>query len=346
LNANTVAVPASTAGNFLLVGNPFTAPVSSIGLTGGTSLPYYVYTISQGGDQTAQRTKAGSWSAQLTSSTSATIPVLGAIIFTPTAGLTPYNITTAAINTGGTVQTGLFGGAASSSPLAYLELQVESNGSYEDQLFIRVDNTATAKSNDKIDLAKFTNDNVNVYTIAPDNKHLSIDARSSFDTTVALGLNASNASYTFKVANNSLPEGTTVYLADKLLNTRTELVAGAVYNFNVTSDSTTKGEKRFELQFSRTTTSSSPTIDTPASDGKFGATILGNVTGNNQVTVQVSGSQNPVTIKVIDINGKVVNTVRGTNGTNNVNIGQAGSGMVLLQISDGKNTIVKKVMKL
>lgn len=341
LNNGNVPVTPTTAGNFMMVGNPYAAPVTSSALTDGAGVPYYVYTITQGGTPAAQQTKAGEWIAEVASSTSATIPVLGSIVYTPTS-TTSYNITLSDINTTGTSQTGLFGGNQNSIP--YVELQIESQGIYQDKLFARLDKSATASGNDKIDLKKFTNDNVNIYTIAPDNTHLAVDARNSFDS-VALGLNALKADYTFKVASNSLPDGITAYLIDKLLNTKTELIAGSAYNFSVTSDSATQGNNRFEIVFSFTNKQGT-TADNPSS-AQFNATVLGNVTENGQISVQITGLKDAkANIKVLDENGVTINTTQATNGINHVNIQQAGAGLILLQISDGKNTIIKKVMKL
>ncbi|MBS1580282.1 MAG: autotransporter-associated beta strand repeat-containing protein, partial [Bacteroidetes bacterium] len=176
--------------SFNLIGNPYAAPVTTQALTGGVAAPYTVYQISVSGDG---RTKNGGWVASLTSSTSNTIPVLGVIAYQP-SNTNPVTITAATdINTGGTLQTGLFGAATT---IKNLELIVNnSKGEYQDKLFVRI-------GTDKNRLSKFANDNVNFYTINSKNEHLAIDSREQLNTSIPLGISGAAGSYVLNVANN------------------------------------------------------------------------------------------------------------------------------------------------
>jgi hypothetical protein len=245
-----------------------------------------------------------------------------------------------AINTSGTVQTGLFG---IQNPAKQIELQVEQNGYFQDKLFVRLDANSTSSGKERSDLLKFYNDNVNVYTInTEENSRMAIDARNVLNT-IPLGISALTGDYNFKLNNNTLPEGTTVYLNDKLLNTKTELKAGATYPFTISNDASTMGEQRFELVFS-TKSASLAIADNTA--GSLIANVLGNITSSNMVAVQIAGAAGAVNIAVKDMSGKSLNTVNATNGIQYINIGNTVSGMILLQISDGKNSVTKKVIKL
>jgi len=336
LNNSSVAVTPTTAGNFMLVGNPYAAPVKTSALTNGTGVSYYVYTISLGADQTAQRTKAGSWAPVLSSSATTTIPVLGAIAYTP-AATTSYNITTADILTTGTLQTGLFG---TETVIKNLELVVnDKDGAYQDKFFIRSDAGATDKGTDIKDLTKFYNDNVNLYSITGDAQRLAIDARKELNTSIPLGISALAGTYTINVANNNL-ENTNVYLHDKLNNRLTELKAGSSYAFDITADAASKGENRFELQFLNKATT---TI--ADNNGGFTAKVLGNVISNNQaVKVQVQNANHAV-IQIKDLSGKTITTQNAVNGINNVNISKSALGMYIVQTTDGNNTVTEKVVK-
>ena len=337
--ATTSVTPANTA-NFLLVGNPYAAPVNSQALTGQTAgTNYYVYSISQGGNQTAQRTNAGSWvAAGSSSNTTNTIPVLGIIAYKP-ASTSAFNITPSDINTSGTVQTGLFG---VQTPQQQIELQVEQNGDFRDKLFVRLDPNATAAGTEKADLQKFYNDNVNVYTInKEDNTRMAIDARNVLNT-IPLGISGLAGDYTFKLSSNNLPEGTTVFIKDKLLNTQTELKVGEVYPFSITSDASTMGEQRFELVFS---SKNIATLTDPGT-GSLKAAVIGNIIQGNTIALQIAGAAASVNVLVKDISGKAISTAKANNGIQYINIGNTVSGMILLQISDGKSTVIQKVMKL
>jgi hypothetical protein len=237
-----------TTPEFMLASNPFAAPVNTSALTNGSGIPYYIYQISKVGDG---RTKAGSWSAQLSSSTAVTIPVLGVIAYQP-ATISSYNIQSSTdIHVGGVLQTGIIGVEL---PIENIELHIHKAGDYQDRLFVRLDSSASDNGTDRIDLKKFYNDNLNVYSKSVDNKNMAVDARSKLNT-IPIGISGQIGDYNFKLANNSLPLGTKVYLNDKLLQKQTELSVGDVYYFTISADSATYGDKRFELSFIKKNTS-------------------------------------------------------------------------------------------
>ncbi len=336
LNGSSVNVPTATnASHFTLVGNPYAAPVNSQALAGGgvTPISYYVYQYNI--SQTSAQVKSGGWSPVLASDNASPIPVLG-VIAVQTGG--NYSVSTSDINTGSTSVANLFGVQPT---LQYAELQVEQNGNYQDKFYVRLDANASVNGTDKIDLEKFYNDNVNVYTIATaDNTRLAIDSRNVLST-IPLGISALAGDYNFKLINNNLPEGTTVTLTDKFLNTNTTLKVGDVYPFSITTDAASHGEQRFALSFSTKTTAT--TIN---SGGGLTANVLGNITSSNQVAVQIAGASAPVTIAVKDMNGKAISTINAVNGIQYLNVGDKAAGMLILQISDGKSSVVKKIMKL
>ena len=334
--STSITSPSSTS-NFMLVGNPYAAPVNTSALTNGAGASYYVYTISQGGSQTAQRTAAGSWSANLTSSNSATIPVLGVIAYKPLT-LSSYPVATTDINTGGTIQTGLFGAATT---IKNLELIINKDGVYQDKMFLRLDANSTEKGTDSKDLSKFYNDDVNFYTITKDNNRLAIDARKDFNSNIPLGISGTIGSYVLNVANNNL-EDISIYLKDKLNNTQTELTPATNYNFNITADAATKGEGRFELLFVSKAIATLPAT----TSGGFTAKLLGNVITNNQpIQVQVQNASANAVIQVKDVNGRAIATQAAVNGLNTINVSRASLGMYIVQTTDGNNIVTDKVIK-
>ncbi len=338
LNGNSSSVTPANASNFMLVGNPFAAPIKSSALTSQTTgRTYYTYQIAQGGLQSAQRTAAGSWVASgSTSDGTHTIPVLGVVAYLP-PNSTSFNVTTSDLNASGTLQTGLFG---IEPPASQLELLVEQNGDFKDKLFVKLDAKSISTGIDITDLPKFYNDVVNLYTVTPDNNRMAIDARNVLST-IPLGMYGAAGNYNFKLNNNNLPEGTTVTLIDKYLNTQTVLKAGDVYNFTISADAASYGEQRFILSFS----SKSIAVATDPS-GNLTATVLGNITSSNLIAVQIAGAEAPVTISIKDMSGRAISNSNAVNGIQYVNVGNTASGMLLLQISDGKNSVTKKVIKL
>ena len=333
--ASTGITPANTS-NYLIVGNPYAAPVNTQALTGQTSTGYYTYQIGVSGNG---QTKQGSWVVSGgNSNTSNTIPVLGVVAYQP-ASTSTFNITTSDINTGGTPQGSLFG---IEKPFTQMELLLQhANGDYADKLFVRLDASATNNGTDKMELKKLYNDVTNVYTIADDKNTMAIDARSTLNT-IPMGVSTTAGDYTFKLNSNSLPDGTTIYINDKYTNTKTELTASSPYNFSVTSDAASQGTGRFELVFS----SKSITTLTDPNAGTLKAAVIGNIIHGNTVALQIEGAVAPVNVLVKDISGKAISTAKANNGIQYISIGNTVSGMILLQISDGKSTVIQKVMKL
>ncbi|MBS1642575.1 MAG: T9SS type A sorting domain-containing protein [Bacteroidetes bacterium] len=320
-------------GVFALVGNPFYAPVKSIALTGGTSLPYYVYQI---GVTSAPTQKAGNWSPVMSSNASNTIPVLGVIAFVPSSST--YTVYGGDINTTGTMQTGLFG---ANDVTNYLELEIDKGNDYGDKLFVKKDANATGIGIDKGDLKKLYNDDINIYCITTDSLRLAIDARKDFNTTIPLGVYGSVANYTFKINNNNLTD-TKIVLRDKLLNKETELINGASYSFSITNDAATKGEQRFELAF---TSKEIATLPANNAGGAFSAKLLGNIISNDQpIKIQIANSNNAV-IQVKDINGRTIAIQAAINGVNNISMSNAALGMYIVQTTDGNTVITDKVIK-
>jgi len=335
LNGNTTSITPNNASHFMVVGNPYAAPVTTQALTGQSSTPYYTYQIAVTG---TPQVRAGSWvAASGNSSATSTIPVLGCVAYQP-SNTTSFSVGTADIKTGGTLQSGIFGAI---QPITQLELLVEQDGYYQDKLFVRLDPTATENGTDHNDLKKFYNDVTNLYTITPDATRLAIDARQALSI-VPLGISAPAGTYNFKLNNNTLPEGTTVSLRDNLKQTETQINAGDTYEFSISADTASMGEHRFELVFN----SKQAIITTADNSGTLKARVLGNITQNGEVGLEISAAAGPVVVAIKDMEGRTVGVVNAVNGTQYIGIGNTVAGMLLLQISDGKSSVIQKVIKL
>jgi hypothetical protein len=329
-----------SAGVFRVIGNPYTAPINSSALTAQTAnVPYYTYKIAVTG---TPRVKSGAWVASSSnSSATTTIPVMGALCYMPTSS-TQFNISTSDINTTGTMETGIFN---TGSSIQQIEINLNKGNDFADKLFIRTDAMATINGQDRFDLPKFENESSNFYTIAPDNTHLAVDARKEWDQKIPLGIHTEIGNYSIAVEKNSLPLGSDVYLKDKLLNVLTELKAGAQYNFAITSDTTTQGEKRFEIFFTKSS-SSLTAFDVPSNTG-LSMSVLGNVVNGNVLNVQVNGlkADEVGSLSIIDLNGRIITTKNASNGLNRITINNAFNGVHLIQLSNGKNLITQKFIK-
>lgn len=342
LNTSLVTQTPNSTSNFMLIGNPYAAPLNTQALTGGVSLPYYTYKITQGGNINTQRIKAGSWvAASGNSSSSTTIPVMSVLCYVP-SNLSSFNITTSDINTTGTIQTGVF---SSETPLQQMEIVLNNGQDFADKLFIRTNAVANNNGNDRVDLPKYENETTNIYTISPDNKRLAVDARKEWTQNIPLGIYSSIGNYSIVVDNNTLPSQNKVYLKDTYLNKHIELTAGSRYDFTITADSSSFGEKRFELLFGKISNGLN-TIE--ESDSELQMQIVGNIVGGSVLSIKVNGlkSNEPANITLVDMSGRVVATKTVVNGLNTISINAVSKGVQLIKLSNGLNQITKKFIKL
>lgn len=336
LNGNSTTVTASNvSGNFAVVGNPYAAPVKTIALTGGISKPYYVYQISQGANTSAQRTKAGSWSAVMNSSATTTIPVLGVIAYQPSSS--SYNVTNADILTGGTLQTGLFN---TEDPIPHVAVQLERNGVYQDKLFVRLDSRATEPGNDPHDLQKFMNEVSNIYSITPDGAKLAIDARNELRN-IPMGIQTPAGDYAFKLSRQSLPDGMTAILHDKFLNKYQEIETGSVYPFSINSDPASQGAQRFEINFNRTEVSA---MTGESESGMF--KLYPNPT-QSMIQVQLSAEEGEFIINLMDVEGRMLSNIKGKSGQLlQIPLHDHPAGSYIIQVTNGSKTSSKKFLKI
>jgi hypothetical protein len=327
-----------SSGIFRIIGNPYAAPVNTSALTGQTSnVSYYIYRISVTGSPTV---KSGSWEVVLGSSNTTTIPVLGVLCYMPSSS-TSFNISTSDINTTGNLQTGLF---SSETPLQALEITLNNGQDFADKLFIRSDFNATSYGNDRLDLPKFQNETTNFYSVSPDKKQLAVDSRKEWNQTVPLGLKTPAGNYNISIQNNTLSVGKSIYLKDNYLNNTTLLKAGTVYNFSVSNDSLSQGDKRFELQFGL----SSNILATDESlNSGLRLKVIGSVLKGNLLTIEVGGlkANEAGVITFLDMNGRIVKNTSVVNGVNKISVNELANGLQLIKLSNGKSQLVKKFIK-
>jgi hypothetical protein len=329
------------ANNWIMVGNPFAAPVNTQALTGGTSKPYYIYKISQTGTPTNMPSaKSGEWIPFASSNTAATIPVLGVLCYMPTSS-SPFNISTSDINTSGTLQTGLF---ATEPTLQLMEITLKNDQQIVDRLFIRSNFNSTNNGNDELDLPKFQNESTNFYCVSPDKTQLAVDTRKDWNQTVPLGLKTPAGNYNICIQNNTLSVGKSIYLKDNYLNQTALLKVGKVYNFSVSNDSLSQGDKRFELQFGLAS-NTLPTDESATSGLRL--KVIGTVLKGNLLTIEVGGLKaNEVgQVTLLDMNGRMLKSKAVINGLNKISIDELSNGMQLIKLSNGKDQLVKKFIK-
>jgi hypothetical protein len=116
----------------------------------------------------------------------------------------------------------------------------------------------TSNNYDVQDFIKLVNPEINFYSYLADGTKLAMNSMKEItsETIVPLGLNGvfNGGSYELKFSNQNTFNNSEVYLKDKFINKTYDLKSINNLTFNVTADSNSFGENRFELIFSKSAT--------------------------------------------------------------------------------------------
>jgi autotransporter-associated beta strand protein len=116
----------------------------------------------------------------------------------------------------------------------------------------------TSNNYDVQDFIKLVNPEINFYSYLVDGTKLAMNSMKELtsETIVPLGLNGvfNGGSYELKFSNQNTFNNSEVYLKDKFINKTYDLKSINNLTFNVTADSNSFGENRFELIFSKSAT--------------------------------------------------------------------------------------------
>ena len=108
---------------------------------------------------------------------------------------------------------------------------------------------------DMYDIIKFTNPTVNISSYGVDNIYHTLDARPSITANDTVFLNVSGAQGVYKFIFNNTPTsvlGKFYILRDEFLNTSTLLDNSTIYDFSITTNSSSYGNSRFKIIISNT----------------------------------------------------------------------------------------------
>jgi hypothetical protein len=349
-NAVPTAVT-TTAGQYYLVANPYTAPVSvasileaSPGLS--TTVSYYDPTIASTGSNADLILKYGGYANPTITALAqgdandVVLPPMGAIFVQATADGT-INVPKTAIFTG-TVLGGSYTQKTAQTKVAStnaLKLEVSSNGTYYDTLSLQF--KAVGDSGSNINFGKLPNTVLNLYSINGSNK-MAVSELELAAQTIPLGITSTiQKNYTINVAENTIPAGYEAVLVDNVLNTSTVLSLGTNYNFAIDSTPASQGDARFSINLK---TAGSLSIVEREFDSKI---QLWPNPAHNQFNILNAQNQNEgaSTIEVSSLNGQVIHSQKSSpETTTTIQTNGWAAGVYILKATNNRTQTTKKLI--
>lgn len=352
--AATNAIPATvntTAGQYYLIANPYTAPVSVYSILGAstglsTTVSYYNPTIASSGSNADLILKYGGYAnptitaAAQGDATDVVLPPMGAIFVQATSNGT-IDVPKTAIFTG-PVLGGSYTQKTAQTKVAStnaLKVEVSSNGTYYDTMALQF--TVVGDSGSNVDFGKLPNTVLDLYSINGSNKMAVLELELK-EQTIPLGITSTiQKNYTIKVAENTIPAGYEAVLVDKTLNTSTILSPGTNYNFAIDSTPASQGDARFAISLK---TAGSLSLVDAAFDSKI---QLWPNPAHNQFNILNAQNQNEgtSTIEISSLNGQVIHSQKSNPGTTTtIQTNSWASGVYILKATNNGTQTTKKLI--
>jgi hypothetical protein len=337
--AQTVPLQKGSAANqeYNMIGNPYASPVdigtvcynakTSGNIVGGA---FYIWNATLG--------SAGQFQAISIGTTTATPYYLPANnCFQVRAAHNGDTLNFAESNKGAVASASLFRSTGEG-----VKLMVYDNNYHPwDILDLNFNSQAGDEDDNNNDAAKLTGTDFGFYSVSSDNRKLAIDVRSFRQNgTVPLGI-SSNYAQDFIIRTEMLrtPDNSPLYLHDKLLNQYVQLQKGTEYKFTVSADKATQGDNRFELRMAP---------EEAATGNNLKVSLAPNPASDEvNITITASGKDD-VSIRMTDIVGVQVyskNVGHVKSGTTKVTLDKLASGIYMIEVKSGNNTIVNRLVK-
>ncbi len=348
LNTASPSAITTSNNNFYLVANPYAAPISASSvLSASSGLSAVIATYNPAVGALSNIVNAGGYEYHTPSGIAGgnndlIIPVMGAFFVQDNGG--------GVINIPQSVMINSNSNTATATPFienneAVLKLNIigENNVVY-DALQMLFDSSSTSSTGDRYDFKKLQNTLLNFYSMSTDQISLAIDQRNFQVQTIPLVITSSlTGNFYIKVDEcKSIPNYINLELKDNYLQTTKIIAAGILYPFSITSDSATKGSKRFELLMRKAPAFYSLRADTIAK--KFDARIINNGNGSN-LTINVTGITNSVEMAIRDITGRFILKSFVHDGINTVVLPHLAGGVYIAEIDSDKIKWAQKFIR-
>jgi len=347
--ANTAPSAITTvAGQYYLVANPYTAPVSMASILAASTelsatVSYYDPTVAS----TDVKVKAGGYNTRTISgvagsATDVVIPPMGAI-FVQASSTGTINVPKTAIYTGiVTSPAGNYNHKTAQTKIAStnaLKLEVSSDGVYYDTVALQFKEEGTAGSN--IDFGKLPNTVLDAYSLAGSQK-MAVSELELKEQTIPLGVTSTlQKNYSFKVIENTIPAGFEAVLIDNVLNTSTVLAPGTNYDFAINSTPASQGDARFAINLK-----TAGSLWIKANELEASIQVYPNP-AHNQFNIFNGQDLNNGTsnIEISNVNGQVIHSQKSNPGTTTtVQTNNWAAGVYILKATNNGTQTTKKLI--
>ena len=180
----------------------------------------------------------------------------------------------------------------------------------------------------------------NFYSQSADNQKLAIDSRPfAAEKTIPLGIiSGYQQKFIIRADNIIVPTGGKLVLHDKLLEKYVDLNAGTEYPFTIGKDQATQGD-RFELALK----SIAPVPVKP-----LAVSMTPNPTTDDVKISFTSGKKDKVTVRVMDISGVSIYSKdldEQQNGTISVPLNSFAAGIYMVELTQGEQKVIQRLVK-
>jgi hypothetical protein len=347
----TNTAPASiitTAGQFYLLGNPYTAPVSLYSILGAstglsTTISYYNPTIGSSGSNADLILKYGGYAnSTITAATQGDandviLPPMGAIFVQANSDGT-INIPKTAIFTG-PVLGGNYNHKTAQAKVALtnaLKLEVSSNGTYYDNITLQFKAVGDTGSN--IDFGKLPNTILDFYSINGSNT-MAVSEVELKDQIIPLGITSTiQKNYSLKVTENSIPAGFEAELIDNVLGTKTVLTSGTNYDFTIDSTPASQGNARFAINMK-----TAGTLSVILNELDSNIKLWPNPAHDQFYVLNTQNSNNgAASIEISNLSGQVIHSQKLNFGTTTILTNGWATGVYILKTTNNGTQTIKK----
>jgi len=185
---------------------------------------------------------------------------------------------------------------------------------------------------------------VNFYSRSKEQKQLSIDARPiNNETVIPLGIQTNiTGTFTIRIAKAMFPSSNKLMLHDRYLDKWMHLETDSSYSFNISTDSMSKGDKRFEITGPKK-------VVGPVLSASTILMHLSPVPAKDKIIVQFNcGEAGNTHIRILNLSGMPVKSLSfgmQKDGQVTIPVGELNRGIYLLELNCGKLRSTRKLIK-